>query len=165
MGHVATSGLTSSERRGPELRDTWQRQSSPQQGGEVRGRGTCGGTGAHLDREVRSGTVRHVAASEPTSVGRRDLRACGSIKVHLNKDPRSGARDSTRAHLGRELRSWAIGRVAAPEFTSARERGPKLHDTWQCVNAHPTSCLNLKLICGGNRSTGYRQSHSYSPVI
>jgi hypothetical protein len=77
MGHVAASGLTSSERRGPELRDTWQRQSSPQQGGDVRGRGTCGGAGAHLDREVRSGTVRHVAVSEPTSVGRRDLRAWG----------------------------------------------------------------------------------------
>jgi hypothetical protein len=52
MGHVAALEPTSAGRRGPELRNTWQRRSSTQQGGEVRGRGTHGGSGAHLCREV-----------------------------------------------------------------------------------------------------------------
>jgi hypothetical protein len=58
-------------RQGPELRDTWQRRNSPQHGGEVRGRETRGGAGAHLCREVRSGAKGHVAASELTSARRR----------------------------------------------------------------------------------------------
>jgi hypothetical protein len=52
MRHVAAPELTSSRRQGLELRDMWQRQSSPQQGGEVRGRETHGDTGSHLCREV-----------------------------------------------------------------------------------------------------------------
>jgi hypothetical protein len=52
MGHVVAPELTSSRRQGPELRNTWQRRSSPQQGDEVRGRGTRDGAGAHLCREV-----------------------------------------------------------------------------------------------------------------
>jgi hypothetical protein len=55
------------------LRDTWQRRSSPQQGGEVRGCGIFGGAGAHLYREVRSGAEGHIAAPELTSAGRRGL--------------------------------------------------------------------------------------------
>jgi hypothetical protein len=49
----------------------WQRRSSPQQGGEVWGRGTHGSAGAHLDREVRSGAAGHVAVPKPTASGRR----------------------------------------------------------------------------------------------
>jgi hypothetical protein len=51
-GTRGTPELTSVRRRGPELRDTWQRQNSPQQRGEVQGRGTRGAAGAHLCREV-----------------------------------------------------------------------------------------------------------------
>jgi hypothetical protein len=47
----------------------WQHMSPPQKGGEVRGRGTRGSTGAHPSKEVRSGAVGHVGAPEPTSVG------------------------------------------------------------------------------------------------
>jgi hypothetical protein len=61
MGHVIASELTSSRRQGPELRDTWQRRISPQQGGEVLGRGTRGGAGAHLCREVWSEAIAYVA--------------------------------------------------------------------------------------------------------
>jgi hypothetical protein len=50
--HVAASELNSSRRRGPGPRDTWQHRSSPQQGGEVQGHGTHGGSRAHLCREV-----------------------------------------------------------------------------------------------------------------
>jgi hypothetical protein len=71
MGHVAAPKLTSSRRQGPELRDTWQRQSSPQQGGKVWGCGTRGGAGAHLCREVRSGATGRVAAPELTSPRRQ----------------------------------------------------------------------------------------------
>jgi hypothetical protein len=74
MGYVAALEPTSTGRRGPEQRDTWQRWSSPQQGGEVWGRGTRGSIGAHLSREARSGAVGHMVAPEPTLSGRRCLR-------------------------------------------------------------------------------------------
>jgi hypothetical protein len=61
-GHVAALELTSARRRGSELRDTWRRQSSPQQGGEVWSRGTRGGSRAHLYREVLSEATAYVAA-------------------------------------------------------------------------------------------------------
>jgi hypothetical protein len=67
VGHVAAPELTSSKRQGPELRDTWQHRRSPQQGGEVRGRGTRGGAGAHLYREVWSEATAYVAARGYTS--------------------------------------------------------------------------------------------------
>jgi hypothetical protein len=57
-GHVAAPEPTSTGRRGPELRNTWQRRSSTPQGGETRVHGTCGVTGAHLDSKVRSGGCR-----------------------------------------------------------------------------------------------------------
>jgi hypothetical protein len=51
---MTVSELNSSGRRGPGPRVTWQHRSSPQQGGEVRGHGTRGVSGAHLYREVWS---------------------------------------------------------------------------------------------------------------
>jgi hypothetical protein len=45
----------------------WQRKSSPQQGGKVRGRGTRGGARAHLYREVWSEATAYVAARGWTS--------------------------------------------------------------------------------------------------
>jgi hypothetical protein len=42
--------------------DTCQPRSSPQQGGEVRGPGTRGGTGAYLCREVWSEATAYVVA-------------------------------------------------------------------------------------------------------
>jgi hypothetical protein len=62
MGHVAALELASSRRQGPKLRDMWQCQSSPQQGGEVWGRGTRGGAEAHLCGEVWSEAITCVAA-------------------------------------------------------------------------------------------------------
>jgi hypothetical protein len=53
-GYVAAPEPISTRRRGPELRNTWQRRSLTQQGGEVRGHGTRGSTGSHLSKEVRS---------------------------------------------------------------------------------------------------------------
>jgi hypothetical protein len=73
VGHVAALELTSSKRQGLELRYTWQRWSSPQQGGEVHDRGTRGSIEAHLINEVRSRAEGHVAAPELTSVRRRGL--------------------------------------------------------------------------------------------
>jgi hypothetical protein len=45
-----------------EPRDTRQRQSSPQPGGEVWSRRACGTAEAHLSRKMRSGAVGHVDA-------------------------------------------------------------------------------------------------------
>jgi hypothetical protein len=70
MGYVKASEPTSVGRRCPELRNTWQRWSSTQQGGEARGHVTRGSTGAHLSKEVRSEVAGHVVAPEPTSTGR-----------------------------------------------------------------------------------------------
>jgi hypothetical protein len=50
-----------------------------------------------------------------------------------------------------------VGHVVAPEPTSVGRCGLKLQLTWQHVDAHPASCLNLELICGGIRSSEYRQ--------
>jgi hypothetical protein len=62
---VAVPEPTSSGRRDLELRNTWQRRSSPLREAEP---------GAHLSREVRSGAAGHMAALEPTSVGRCGLK-------------------------------------------------------------------------------------------
>jgi hypothetical protein len=67
VGHVAPPELTSTRRQAPELRDMWQRRSSPQQGAEVRGCGTRGSTVAHLVKEVGSRDEGHVAMPELTS--------------------------------------------------------------------------------------------------
>jgi hypothetical protein len=74
MGHMAAPEPTSTGGRGPELRYAWRRQSSTQQGDEARGHGARGSTGAHLSKEVRFRAAGHVAASEPTSVRRCDLK-------------------------------------------------------------------------------------------
>jgi hypothetical protein len=60
-GHVAALEVTSSRRQGPKLRDTWQRRSSPQHGGEVWDHGTRGSARAHLCREVWSEATAYVA--------------------------------------------------------------------------------------------------------
>jgi hypothetical protein len=70
MGHVVAPEPTSARRRGPELRNTWQRCSSTQQGGETLSHVTRGSTGSQLSKEVRSEAAGHVVASEPTSAGR-----------------------------------------------------------------------------------------------
>jgi hypothetical protein len=75
--------------------------------------GPCGSTGAHIDREARSGAEEHVTASEPTSAGRRGLEL------------------STGAQLSKEARPGSIGHVAPPEPTSAGRQGPGLQDTWK----------------------------------
>jgi hypothetical protein len=41
-----------------------------------------------------------------------------------------GTHGSAGAHLSKEVRSGAMGHVAAPELTLARRRGSELRDTW-----------------------------------
>jgi hypothetical protein len=43
----------------------------------------------------------------------------------------------------------------ASEPTSAGRCGPKLQFMLQRVDAHPATCPDLELICGGTRSSGY----------
>jgi hypothetical protein len=68
-----------------------------------------------------------------------------------------GTRGGTRAHLSRNARSETVGHVEVPELTSVGRRGLELQGMWQCVDAHPAPGFDLKLVCGGTRSTGYRQ--------
>jgi hypothetical protein len=59
---VAALELNSARRQGLGPWVTWQHRSSPQQGGEVWGRGTRGGSEAHLCRVVWSEGTTYVAA-------------------------------------------------------------------------------------------------------
>jgi hypothetical protein len=99
--------------------------------------------GAHLNREVRSGTEEHVSAPKLNSARRRG--------------PGHGPCGSTGAHLSKEVRSGAVGHVAAPEPTSTGRCGPKLQLVWQRVDAHTAPSLNLELVCDSTRSLGCRQ--------
>jgi hypothetical protein len=72
--HMVAPELTLSRRQGPEPRDTWQHRSSPQQRGEVQGRGTRGGTEAHLCSEPRYRAARHMMALDPNSAEMCDLK-------------------------------------------------------------------------------------------
>jgi hypothetical protein len=65
MGHVAATELTLSRRRGLRPRDTWQRRSSPQHGGEVWGRSTHDSAGVNLCKEVWSTVTAYVACGVP----------------------------------------------------------------------------------------------------
>jgi hypothetical protein len=60
---------------------------------------------------------------------------------------------------GREPEPW--GHMATPELPRARSGSPSRGDTWQpqsCPQPGGGSrCLDLKLIRGGTRSSGYRQ--------
>jgi hypothetical protein len=49
----------------------WQIWSPPKQGGGVQSHGACGNAGARPSKKTRSGAAGHVAASEPSRVGRR----------------------------------------------------------------------------------------------
>jgi hypothetical protein len=110
---------------------TWQHRSSPL--GEASS-GPCGSAWVHLDRETRFRVQEHVAAPELFSRGGRSWS--------------HGTRASAGAHLDREVRSGTVGHATATEPTSVGRCDPKLQFVWQCVDAHPTPCLNLELICG-----------------
>jgi hypothetical protein len=47
----------------------WQRRSPPQPVDEVQSHRKCGSAGAHLDRELRSRAVGHVAAPDSILAG------------------------------------------------------------------------------------------------
>jgi hypothetical protein len=140
---VAAPVPTTTGRRGPELRNTWQRWSSPL-------------------GEAEPGAMGHVVAPEPTSTGRRGpkLRYAWERRSSTQQGDEArghGARGSTGAHLSKEVRSGATGHVAAPEPTSTGRCGLKLQLAWQRVDARSGRCLNLELVCGGIRSSEYRQ--------
>jgi hypothetical protein len=88
---VAAPEPTSPGRRGPELRNMWQRRSSPL-------------------GEAEPGAMGHVTASEPTLAGRRGPEL-GEVRGR-------GTRGSSEAHLCREVWSEATSYVAARGCTS-----------------------------------------------
>jgi hypothetical protein len=55
------------------------------------------------------------------------------------------------------MRSGVIEHMVAPETTLARRQCPEPYGTWQRVDARPATCLDLKLVCRGTQSAGYRQ--------
>jgi hypothetical protein len=89
------------------LRNTWQRRSSPLE-------------------EAKPGAMGHVAGPEPTSAGSRGPELRNVWWRQSSTQQGDEARGSTRAHLSKEVRSGAVGHVAALELTSAGRCGPKL---------------------------------------
>jgi hypothetical protein len=104
---VAASEPTSAGRRGPELRNMLQCRSSPLE-------------------EAEPGAMRHVAASEPTLVERRAPKLRNMWQRRSSTQQGGEARGSAGAHLSKEVRSGAVGHVAALEPTSAGRCGLKL---------------------------------------
>jgi hypothetical protein len=98
-GHVAAPEPTSAGWRGPELRNMWQRRSSPLGEAEPRAMG-------------------HVAVSETTSVGRRGSEL-GNTWQHRSSTQKGGevqghgTRGGSGAHLRKEAWSEATIYVAA----------------------------------------------------
>jgi hypothetical protein len=142
-GHVVAPDPTSVGRRGSELRNTWQHRSSPL-------------------GEVDPGAMGHMAAPELTSAGRRgpELRNAWRRRSSTHQGDEAqghGPRGSTGAHLSKEARSGAMGHAVALKPTSVGRCGPKLQLTWQRMDARPTPCLHLEIVCGGTRSSGCRQ--------
>jgi hypothetical protein len=104
----------------------------------------------------------HVTAPEPTLAGSRgpELRNAWQRRSSTQQGDEvrgHGPRGSTGAHLSREVRSGATGHMATSEPTSAGKCGPKLQLTWQRVDARPTHCLNLELVCRGTQSSKCQQ--------
>jgi hypothetical protein len=66
-------------------------------------------------------------------------------------------RGGLRAAPGWVAEAGAAGHMAAPKPTSAGRRGPELQLAWQRVDTRPAPCPDLELVCGGTRSSGYRQ--------
>jgi hypothetical protein len=54
------------------------------------------------------------------------------------------------------VRSGTAGHAVASEPTSAGRCGLKIQLTWQRVDTRYAPCLDLELVCGGTRSSGYR---------
>jgi hypothetical protein len=131
---VVASEPTSTGRRGPELRNTWYRRSSPL-------------------GEVEPGDKGHVATSELTSVGRRDPELRNTWQRRSSTQQVGDTRghvtcDSTRAHLNKEVTFGATRHVAVPEPTPVGRCGPKLQFIWQRVNVRHAPYLDLELVCG-----------------
>jgi hypothetical protein len=111
--------------------------------------------------ETEPEAMGHVAAPEPTSVGRRGPELSNTWQRRSSTQQAGEARGhktrgSTGAHLGGKARSRAAEHVKVPELTSIGRRGPELQGTWQRIDACHALCLDFKLVCGGIRSAGYR---------
>jgi hypothetical protein len=68
-----------------------------------------------------------------------------------------GTRGGPGAAPGWAAGAGATGHVAAMKLTSAGRRDPELQLAWQRVDTRPAHYLDLELVCGGTRSSGYRQ--------
>jgi hypothetical protein len=130
---------------------TWRPRSCLGLGSGSWSRRTRGGPGAAPGWVAGAGAAGHVVAPEL---------------------PRAGSgRRSRRTRGGPGAASgWAAGaraarHVATPKPTSAGRRGPELQLAWQCVDTRPAPCLDLELICGGTRSSRYRQLTPFTKPI
>jgi hypothetical protein len=124
-------------------RHTWRPWSCSGLGNGSWSRRTRGGPGAAPGWAAGAGAAGHVAAPELPRAG------SGSWSHRARGVP--GAASGWAAGAG------AAGHVAAPAPTSAGRRGPELQLAWQHVYTRPAPCLDLELVCGGTRSSGYRQ--------
>jgi hypothetical protein len=109
-----------------------------------------------------AGAAGHVAAPELPRAGQRELEPQGTWRSWSCPGLGSGSwsrrtRGGPGAASGWTVGAGAAGHVAAPKPTSVGRRGPELQLAWQRVDTCPAACLDLDLVCGGTRSSGYRQ--------
>jgi hypothetical protein len=105
--------------------------------------GTRGGHGAALGWAAGAEVGGRVAAAELPRAGQREPGPQDTWRLWSCPGLGSGSR-------GR----WTHGGCgAAPGYVVHIEA----MGTWSCVTACLAFCLDLKLVCGGTRSAGYRQ--------
>jgi hypothetical protein len=107
-------------------------------------------------RKPEPGVVGHLAAPKFTSQEGR-ARSHWDTWQHRSsplKEARTELRDTWQHRI-----SPQHGHVVVSEPTSVGRRGLKLQLMWQHVDARPAPYLDLDLVCGGTRCSGYRHGH------
>jgi hypothetical protein len=140
---MAAPELTLSRRQGPEQRDTWQCRSSPQQGGEVQGRGTRGGAGPHLCREVWFEATTYVAARECTPSPCLDLELiCGGTPPSgYRRRPPGPPRERLRTRRWGQLFGAPLGYLEL--FTWQSIAGPRQVPELEVRECPPSTLRNV----------------------
>jgi hypothetical protein len=115
-----------------------------------------------------------VAAPELPRSGQRELEPQGTWRPRSCPGLGSGSWSHRTQGGPGAAPGWAAGARAtrhevAPELPRAGQRELEPQDTWrprscpglqlawQRVDTRPAPCLDLELVCGGTRSSGYRQ--------
>jgi hypothetical protein len=136
--------------------------------------GTCGSPRAAPGKAAGARATGHVAAPELPRSGQRELEPQGTWRPRSCPGLGSGSWSHRTQGGPGAAPGWAAGARAArhevalelpragqrelePQDTWRPRSCPGLQLAWQRVDTRPAPCLDLELVCGGTRSSGYRQ--------